>query len=50
MSDQDRIAPYSINMISSRQVHVIGKQKKGPLGDYWLFQNQILLTSIVGIV
>ena len=26
MSDHDRISPYSINMISSRQV--MGKQKK----------------------
>ena len=42
-SDQD-----SIDMISSRQE--MGKETKCQLGDYWLIQNQILLTDIIGIV
>ena len=43
MSDQD-----SIDMISSRQV--MGKETKCQLGDYWVIQNQNLLTDIIGIV
>ena len=43
MSDQD-----SIDMISSRQE--MGKEIKGQLGDYWVIQNQNLLTDIIGIV
>ena len=43
MSDQD-----SIDMISSRQE--MGKETKCQLGDYWVIQNQNLLTDIIGIV
>ena len=43
MSDQD-----SIDMISSRQE--MGKETKYQLGDYWVIQNQNLLTDIIGIV
>ena len=43
MSDQD-----SIDMISSRQE--MGKEIKCQLGDYWVIQNQNLLTEIIGIV
>ena len=47
-SDQDRISPYSINTISSRQLTRI--LKKYQLGDCWLIQLQILQTSITWIV
>ena len=43
MSDQD-----SIDMISRRQV--MGKETKCKLWDYWLIQNQNLLTDVIGIV
>ena len=38
MSDQDRISPYNINTISSRQVMRIGKIL---IGDYYLIHYQI---------
>ena len=40
MSDQDRISPYNINAISSREVMRI--KKKYQLGDDQLMQYQIL--------
>ena len=43
MSAQD-----SIDMISSRQE--MGKETKCQSGDYWVIQNQNLLTDIIGIV
>ena len=43
MSDQDRISPYNINTISSRQVMRI---KKYQLGDYKLIQYQFLQTNM----
>ena len=43
MSDQERISPYNINAISTRQVMKI---KKSYLGDYRLIQYQILQTNI----
>ena len=43
MSDQD-----SIDMISRRQV--MGKETKCKSWDYWLIQNQNLLTDVIGIV
>ena len=42
MSDQERISPYNINTISSRQV----MRKKNQLEDYKLIQYQILQTNI----
>ena len=47
MSDQDRISPYNINTISSRQV--MRKKEKYQLGDYQLIQYQILQTNIIRI-
>ena len=41
MSDQDRISPYNINTISSRQV----MRKKNQLEDYKLIQYQILTSQ-----
>ena len=46
MSDQDRISPYDINTISSRQV--MRKKKKYQLGE--LIQHQILQTNIKRIL
>ena len=46
MSDQDRISPYNINTISSRQV----MRKKNQLEDYKLIQYQILQTNITRTV
>ena len=48
MSDQERISPYNINTISSRQVMRI--KKKNQLGDYKLIQYQILHTNITRTV
>ena len=48
MSDQDRISPYNINTISSRQVMRIKKNIN--LGDYKLIQYQILQTNITRTV
>ena len=45
---QDRISPYNINTISSRQV--MRKKEKYQLGDYFLIQYQILQTNIVRII
>ena len=47
MSDQERISPYNIHTISSRQVMRI---KKYQLGDYSLIQYQILQTNITKTV
>ena len=47
-SDQDRISPYNINTISSRQVMRIKKNIN--LGDYKLIQYQILQTNITRTV
>ena len=44
MSDQDRISPYNINTISTRQV--MRNKEKYQLGDYKLIQYQILQTNI----
>ena len=44
MSDQDRISPYNINIISSRLVMRLKKLYQ--LGDYELIQYQILQTNI----
>ena len=44
MSDQDRISPYNINTISSRQLSDENKEKYS-IGDYQLIQYQILLTT-----
>ena len=46
-SDQDRISPYNINTISSRQVM---NKEKYQLGDYKLIQSQILQTNITRTV
>ena len=43
MSDKDRISPYNVNTISSRQVIRIKL-------DYKLIQNQILQINFIGIV
>ena len=43
MSDQDRISPYNIKTISSRQVM---SKEKSYLGDCELIQHQILQTNI----
>ena len=48
MSDQNRISPYNINTISSRQV--MRKKEKYQLGDYKLIQYQILHTNITRTV
>ena len=48
MSDQDRISPYNINIIPSRQVMRI--KEKYQLGDYKLIQFQILQTNITRTV
>ena len=48
MSDQDRISPYNINTISSRQV--MRKKEKYELGDCKLIQYQILQTNITRTV
>ena len=42
MIDQDRISPYNINTISSRQVMRIGKIL---IGDYYLIHYQIPQTN-----
>ena len=42
MIDQDRISPYNINIISSRQVMRIGKIL---IGDYYLIHYQIPQTN-----
>ena len=42
MSDQDRISPYNINTISSRQVMRIGKIL---IRDYYLIHYQIPQTN-----
>ena len=47
MSDQDRISPYNINTVSSKQVRRI--KLKTQLGDYKLIQYQILQTDIMSI-
>ena len=43
MSDKDRISPYNVNTISSRQVIRIKL-------DYKLIQNQVLQINIIRIV
>ena len=48
MSDQDRISPYNINIIPSKQVMRI--KEKCQLGDYKLIQFQILQTNITRTV
>ena len=48
MSDQDRISPYNINTMSSRQVMRI--KKKISIMDYMLIQYQILHTNITRTV
>ena len=48
MSDQDRISPYNIDTISSKQV--MRKKEKNQLGDYWLIQYQILQTNMTRTV
>ena len=48
MSDQDRISPYNIDTIASRQLMRIKNKKK--LGDYKLIQYQILQTNITRII
>ena len=48
MSDKERISPYSVNAISSRQMRRIKKETK--LGDYKLMQYQILQTNIIRTV
>ena len=48
MSDQDRISPYNINIIPSRQVMRI--KEKCQSGDYKLIQFQILQTNITRTV
>ena len=45
MSVQDRISPYNIDTISSKQVMRI--KKKYQLQDYKLIQYQILQTNII---
>ena len=47
MSDQDRISPYNINTVSSKQVRRI--KLKTQLGDYKLIQYQILQTDIMSL-
>ena len=48
MSDQDRISPYNINIISNRKV--MREKKKYQSGDYKLIQYQILQTDIIRTV
>ena len=48
IGDQDRISPYHIKTISTRQV--IRIKKKYQLGDWLLIQYQILQTNIIEIV
>ena len=48
MSVQDRISPYNIDTISSKQVMRI--KKKYQLQDYKLIQYQILQTNIIRTV
>ena len=48
MGDQERISPYSVNAISSRQVKRI--EKKTQSRDYKLIQYQILQTNTIRIV
>ena len=48
MGDQERISPYSVNAISSRQVRRI--KKKTQSRDYKLIQYQILQTNTIRIV
>ena len=43
MSDKDRISPYNVNTISSRQVIRIKL-------DYKLIQNQVLQINIIRII
>ena len=45
MCDQDRISPYNINRISSKQV-MRNYKEKYQLGDYKSIQYQILQTNI----
>ena len=49
MSDQDRISPYNINKISSRQVRSENKEEY-QLGDYKLIQYQIPQNNITRTV
>ena len=49
MSDQDRISPYNINTISTRQVMRIHIKKNISFRIFWLIQYQILRTSIIRI-
>ena len=49
MSDQDRISPYNINTISTRQVMRIHIKKNISFRIFWLIQYQILRTSIMRI-
>ena len=48
VGDQERISPYHIKTISTRQV--IRIKKKYQLGDWLLIQYQILQTNIIEIV
>ena len=50
MSDQDRISPYNINTISTRQVMRIHIKKNISFRIFWLIQYQILRTSIIRII
>ena len=49
MGDQDRISPYNINRISSKQV-MRNYKEKYQLGDYKSIQYQILQTNITRTV
>ena len=49
MSDQERISPYNINKISSRQVRSENKEEY-QLGDYKLIQYQIPQNNITRTV
>ena len=49
MCDQDRISPYNINRISSKQV-MRNYKEKYQLGDYKSIQYQILQTNITRTV
>ena len=48
MTDQDRISPFNINTIQSRQVIKISRNYQS--GDYKLIQYQILQTNITTTV
>ena len=48
MSDQDRISPYNINVVSSRQAMRI--RKKGSIKGLFLIQYQISKSNIMRIV